>query len=167
MNGLSSNSSSSPPSSFASSAPALIVATLPLALRFPPPRDELLLRPPRPHADFDPRLLFLSLRSFPFCKRFDCTSLFLFNLHSRSRLKFKHCSKLWLSKPLYEQPFFEAPTIIELSFADFLNVIPLATLLDEAEVIVMILGCDERVPKFCLLINNEAKHDCADWDASS
>jgi len=169
MNGLSSNSSPSPPSSFASSAPALIVATPPLALRFPPPREELLLRPPRPRADLAPRVLFLSLRSLPFCKRLGCLSLLRFSLHSRSRLKFRHCSKLWLSKPQYEQLLFEEPTTIELSFVDFLKVIPLATLVDEveAEVIVMILGCEARLPKFCLLINNDAKHDCADCEASS
>jgi len=76
---------------------------------------------------------------------------------------------LWLSKPQYEQLLFEEPTTIELSLDDFLKVIPLAPLVDEveAEVIVMILGCEARLPKFCLLINSDAKHDCADCEASS
>jgi hypothetical protein len=79
-------------------------------------------------------------------------------------LKFKHCSKLWLSKPQYEQLLFEEPTTIELSLDDFLKVIPLAPLDDEVDVdvMVMIRGCEARVPKFCLLIRSDAKQDCAD-----
>jgi len=159
---LSSNSSPSPPSSFASSVLALIVATFPLALRPPPPREEVLLRPPFPRADLAPRVLFLSLRSLLCCKRLGCLSLLRFSRHSRSRLKFKHCSKLWLSKPQYEQLLFEEPTTTELSFDDFLKVIPLAPLDEEVDVMVMIRGCAARVPKFCLLIRREAKQDCAD-----